>query len=164
MSPPVLPSASLGQIGVRRGPISPACMRGFCGEAPRRWRLSCRVSLDRTDTRGARLSGGGGCPRGGGRGRRRAPAPGRGGRSDVTCAVHAVQHAGVAAPSDGHRIYGVRRPTIDLQRGVHFADEELLLDLVPDEIVCVAQGGSDACVALLPSGRTAGPARGCQSL
>jgi hypothetical protein len=48
----------------------------------------------------------------------------------------------------------------DLQRGVHFADEELLL--VPDEmpvsavgefieddmVVCV--GGSDACVALLP--------------
>ena len=24
---------ALGQIGVRRGPISPACMRGFCGEA-----------------------------------------------------------------------------------------------------------------------------------
>ena len=25
-------------------------------------------------------------------------------------------------------------------------------------------GGSDACVALLPSGRTAGPVRGCRSL
>ena len=32
--------------------------------------------------------------------------------------------------------------------------------------VCVGSGwgGSDACVALLPSGRTAGPVRGCRSL
>ena len=150
---------ALGQIGVRRGPISPACMRGFCGEA-----AAVLVPLavaSESDRLAWRASEWGRLPGGRGRGQRQplgvvlvgAPRSEGGGTCSCPLGAHppALNRSGCC--DDCPESWMTRT-------GLPACAWEPCRVGTP----WVACGGSDACVALLPSGRTAGPARGCQSL
>ena len=96
-SPPAPPPAA--SPAALSGSDSPACMRGFCGEARQRRRLSCRVWIDRhawRATAGGRLPGGRR-----GRARARPPLGGSGPRGSEGGGAAAAHWLPTRPPSTG---------------------------------------------------------------